>query len=86
MAHTYESVLRHLTGYLHGRVEGSPEVNENSRLVQDLGIDSLRAFEIVEDLEDAYQIVVPLEVLYKRQIQTVSDLTREIVRLLDKKT
>jgi acyl carrier protein len=85
MAHTYEGVLQHVARYLHDTLEGSPEVREDSRLVEDLGVDSLKAFETVGDLEDSYQIVVPLEILQRRQIRTVSDLTREIVRLLEKK-
>jgi acyl carrier protein len=82
MAHTYDSVLQHIVGYLHGRLEGAPEVHEHSRFVADLNVDSMEAFEIVGDLEDVYQIVVPLALLQQGRIQTVEDLTREIVRLL----
>ena len=85
MVHTYETVLAHITAYLHDRLDGAPEVDEKSRLIEDLSIDSLQAFEIMEDLEDAYQVVVPLETLYKRQIRTVSDLASQIMRLLEKK-
>ena len=84
--HTYESVLGHIVGYLHGRLEGAPEVIGSSRLVEDLNIDSLQAFEIMEDLEDAFQVVVPLETLTQRRIQTVSELASEIVRLLQRKS
>lgn len=85
MAHTYDSVLRHIIGYLHGRLERAPEVHEHSRFVADLSVDSLEAFEIVGDLEDVYQIVVPLALLQQGRIQTVADLTKEIVRLLEER-
>ena len=85
MPHTYEGVLQHIIGYLHDTLEGSPEVHENSRLIEDLSVDSLKAFETVGDMEDYYQIVVPLEILQQRRIQTVSDLAKEVARLLDKK-
>ncbi len=38
-------------------------VNEDTDFKSDLGIDSLDLFELVTDLEDAYQIEVPAEVL-----------------------
>jgi acyl carrier protein len=86
MAYTYEGILKHVSGYLHDTLEGSPDVQEHSRLVEDLGVDSLKAFETVGDMEDFYQIVVPLAVLQQGQIRTVADLTNAIVGLLEAKS
>jgi acyl carrier protein len=85
MSHTLESVRLHIIDYLRTRFGGSLEVNEHSRLIQDLSIDSLQVFEIMEDLEETYQIVVPLEVLYKPHLQTVSELAQEVLHLLEQK-
>ena len=84
MTHTYENVLQHITGYLHNKLEGSPEVDEHAHFTRDLNVNSLQVFEIVEELEETYQIVIPLELLYKRRIQTVAELVQEVMRLLEK--
>jgi acyl carrier protein len=85
MAHTYESVLQHITGYLHNKLEGAPEVDEHADFTRDLNVNSVQVFEIVEELEETYQIVIPLELLYKQRIQTVAELVREVMRLLEKR-
>lgn len=85
MTHTYESVLQHITGYLHNKLEGAPEVDEDAHFTKDLNINSLQVFEIVEELEETYQIVIPLELLYKQRIQTVAELVEEVMRLLEKR-
>lgn len=83
MPHTYEDVLQHIVGFLRKKLEGALEIDENARLTEDLNVDSLLVFAIVEDLEDTYKIVVPLELLYKHKIQTVAELAKEVVRLID---
>ena len=85
MTHTYESVLQHITGYLHNKLAGAPEVDAQAHFTKDLNINSLQVFEIVEELEETYQIVIPLELLYKQHIQTVAELVEEVIRLLEKR-
>ena len=83
MSHTYEDVLQHIVDFLRNKLKGAAEVDENANLTKDLNVDSLLVFAIVEDLEETYQIVVPLELLYKQKIQTVAELAKEVVRLID---
>jgi len=64
MTHTYESVLQHITSYLHNKLAGAPEVDAQAHFTKDLNINSLQVFEIVEELEETYQIIIPLELLY----------------------
>ena len=85
MSHTYEDVLQHIVAYLRNKLKGSPEIDENADFTRDLNVDSLLIFAIVEELEETYQIVVPLELLYKQKIQTVAELALEVVRLIDKR-
>ena len=85
MPHTYESVLQHITGYLHNKLAGAPEVDAQAHFTRDLNVNSLQVFEIVEELEETYQIVIPLELLYKQRIQTVAELVEEVIRLLEKR-
>jgi len=86
MTLTYESVVQHLIEYLHIKLGGAKEITEHSHFTQDLNIESLQVFEILEELELTYHVVIPLELLYKRQIQTVSDLVHEVMQLLRQKT
>ncbi len=85
MTHTYESVLQHITSYLHNKLAGAPEVDAQAHFTKDLNINSLQVFEIVEELEETYQIIIPLELLYKQHIQTVAELVEEVMRLLEKR-
>jgi acyl carrier protein len=84
MSHTYEDVVQHIVGYLRGKLKGASEIGENADFVRDLNVDSLLIFAIVEDLEETYQIVVPLELLYSQKIQTVAELAKEVKRIIDK--
>ena len=81
MQHAYENVLRHIVVFLQGKLEGSPEIDENAHFTDDLHVGSLLIFAIVEDLEETYEIVIPLELLYKQKIQTVAQLAKEVTRL-----
>ena len=42
MTHTYESVLQHITGYLHNKLAGAPEVDAQAHFTKDLNINSLQ--------------------------------------------
>jgi len=84
VTHTYDDVLRHITNYLHHRLEGSPLVTANSHFTQELHVDSLQVFEIVGELEEKYQVIIPLELLFKQRIQTVAQLVDEVMHLLEK--
>lgn len=84
MLHTYEAVLQHIIGFLRNKLGGASEIDENAHFIKDLNVNSLLVFTIVEELEETYQIVVPLELLYKEKIQTVAELAKEVMRLTDK--
>ena len=84
MLHTYQDVSQHIIGFLRKKLEGAPEIDENAHFIKDLNVNSLLVFEIVEELEMTYQIVVPLELLYKEKIQTAAELAHEVMRLTSK--
>lgn len=83
MSHRFEDVLTHIVAFLHERMEGvgTPEINEASHFTKDLNVGSLLIFSIVENLEETYGIVVPLQLLYQQKVQTVGDLAQEVTRL-----
>ena len=57
-------------------IEPAPE----SELVADLGFDSLLVLELVGELEDHFNIAIPLNSL--THIRTVSQITNEVKRLV----
>ncbi len=57
-------------------IDPAPE----SELLADLGFDSLQVLELVGELEDHYNIAVPLNAL--THIRTVSQISAEVARLV----
>ena len=55
------------------------ELGPGTRFVDDLGLDSLTVMELVADVEDRFDITLPLNLL--PDIHTVDDLARRIARL-----
>jgi acyl carrier protein len=53
----------------------------DSELMADLGFDSLQVLELVGELEDHFDIAVPLNSL--THIRTVAEIAREAARLVD---
>jgi len=57
-------------------IDPSPE----SELLADLGFDSLQVLELVSELEDQFDIAVPLNAL--THVRTVSQIAAEVARLV----
>jgi acyl carrier protein len=83
MSHSFDDVLQHIVAFLHEKLEGdaTPEITAGSHFTKDLNVGSLLIFSIVENLEETYGIVVPLQLLYQQKVQTVGDLAQEVTRL-----
>lgn len=52
------------------------EVNDSTRIVADLGLDSLGVMEVVAEIEDEFKLVIPDESL--KQIETVGHVVSTI--------
>ncbi len=55
------------------------EIDENTDLISDLEFDSLKVMNLMEDIEDRYDISVPLNLL--ADIRTVKDLAVQLQKL-----
>ncbi len=62
-------------------IPSGQRVDENTALTGDLGLSSLQVMELVERLEDRYDLSVPINVL--ADVQTVGDLGAAIRRLMN---
>ncbi len=56
------------------------EIKEDTDLVDDLSLDSLEVMEVLLEIEDRFDISVPINIL--PDIRTVMDVVRQIQKLL----
>ena len=59
-----------------GSEGGAVAITESSRLVADLGVDSLGVMEIVAELEDKFGLTIPDEAL--REVDTIGDVVKAV--------
>jgi len=71
-------IARHLEKTLEQPAESA--INAETRLVEDLALDSLQSFEMVAVLEDHYQLTLSIEVLH--DVRTVGDVARAVAAAL----
>lgn len=71
----FEDVIRVLRAHSHAAIEIRPE----TRIGADLEIDSVEIFDIVMELEDLYDVSLPVEAA--SDIETVGDLVTRIGQL-----
>ena len=77
---TQEEVLQQILDIIKPMVpENGPPVSANLDLVNDLGLDSIKVMEILETLEDSFDISIPINIL--PAVRTVKDLAVEIQNL-----
>lgn len=75
----YAARLKELVNQL---AEEGTHVDVDSDLVDDVGLSSIEIMELVEQLEDTYDISFPLNDL--AEIRTINDMVKELERLIEK--
>ena len=75
----YENILQALKEILQSFVPQGKTVDEDTDLVADLGLDSLKVMKILESIEDRFDISIPLNVL--PDVRTVKDFALQIKKL-----
>jgi acyl carrier protein len=74
---TDEQILQQIQEMLQQILpEDALRVTVDLNLMNDLDLDSLKILELLEKLEDAYDISIPINIL--AEIRTVGDLVEEI--------
>lgn len=77
---TKEEVLQQILAIIKPMVPADgPAVSADLDLVNDLGLDSIKVMEILETLEDSFDISIPINIL--PSVRTVKDLAFEIQNL-----
>ena len=75
----YENTLQALSQILIPYVPQGQDINEDTDLVADLGLDSLKVMKIVESVEESFDISIPLNVL--PEVRTVKDFVSQIQKI-----
>jgi acyl carrier protein len=76
----YENILQEIYNILRPFVPQGLKIAEETDMVADLGLDSLKVMKIVESLEDSLDISIPLNIL--PEVRTVKDFALEIQKLI----
>lgn len=78
---SYDAVLTELRQLLQGFVKKKPtNIDQDTELVADLGLDSVQVMELLLQVEDRFDVSVPLNIL--PEVRTVKDLAIQIQMLL----
>lgn len=73
---TYDTIFQQVIVLLQKYAPESGPINEETELVNDLGFDSLKVMEMLNDVEDTFDITYPLNSL--SDLLTVKDFTEQI--------
>jgi acyl carrier protein len=76
---TYDEILQATTEILAKHVEGGRAIHASDHIQNDLGLDSLGVMEVVADIEDRFNVVIPNDVL--SSMATVDDVTKALMTL-----
>jgi acyl carrier protein len=75
-----EDILRQVTELIKSLAPEQQRITKDTDLVADLDFDSLKVMKLLEQLEDRFDISVPLNLL--PGIRTVEDLTLQLQRII----
>jgi acyl carrier protein len=66
------------------RIPAGVQVSAQTRIARDLGLDSVAVMDFVMDIEDHFDISIPLDRI--AEVETVDDLRRAVEELLKEKS
>ena len=76
----YQTIFGQLYKMLQPFTKEGQSLDENTKLVSDLKLDSMQIMELLAQIEDEFDISVPLNIL--PEVQTVKELAQQIQKLL----
>ena len=76
-----EEVLNQLYELVRPFAKAQVEINEDTDLIDELGLDSMKVMDMVMQIEDHFDVSVPLNILV--DVRTVGDLASQLQPLLD---
>ena len=79
--HVDNIILQKVYEILKPFVPQGQQIEEETDLVADMGLDSLKVMKILENIEDYFDISIPLNIL--PDVRTVKDLVVQIQKLAE---
>ena len=76
---SYESVLQEIYEVLQPFAKESQSLSEETELVTDLGLDSVQVMEILLQIEDRFDVSIPLNIM--PDMRTIKDLVLQLVAI-----
>ncbi len=71
-------IFEHLDAHLEHKPEG--ELSAETEIIKDLNLDSMQSGEMVAELEDHYDVTIPLSKL--QEVRTLGDVATAVAGLL----
>ena len=78
-----QEVFEKVAGVIAGITEDDSEIRPDSRLQEDIGLVSIGYVELVVELEEAFDIAFPDTLLTDNNLETVRDVTDQVMKLLN---
>ena len=83
MASQVDNIEAEIIQVVAARIPAGVQVSAQTRIARDLGLDSVAVMDFVMDIEDHFDISIPLDRV--AEVETVEDLTRAVEVLLKEK-
>jgi acyl carrier protein len=80
--HNQEDIQTQIIQILKNFVPQGQELTPETDLVADLGLDSMKVMDIAAEVEDSFDISIPLNIL--PEISTINDFTSQIQKIIMK--
>ena len=77
----YQDILDQLFELIKPSVKDGRKLEEDTDLVSDLGLDSLKVMTLVEEVEDKFDISIPLNIL--ANVRTIKDFALQLQQLTE---
>ena len=77
----YQDILDQLFELIKPSVKDGRKLEEDTDLVSDLGLDSLKVMTLVEEVEDLFDISIPLNIL--ANVRTIKDFALQLQQLTE---
>jgi acyl carrier protein len=83
LANQVENIEAEIVRVVQARIPAGVHVTAQTRIARDLGLDSVAVMDFVMDIEDHFDISIPLDRV--AEVETVEDLSRAVEALLKEK-
>lgn len=78
----YKEIVEHIITHLSAVIPPGTEISAESRIVADLGLDSLTVMNFVMALEDEFDVSLTMDNL--AQVETIADLASTLAALINR--